>query len=164
VLPFGHRQQSAAGDILVAWHNTKVFLKWAWKWLNSPLGKGVLKCSLAYLLASMATYLSPISNFLGKQDGKHIVATTVVYFHPARSAGSMLEADIYGVLSFTYFLFIAVGSMGVSVICETQFDLIELGYILVLVVFCGGGLGKVLLSSSTSMDFTTNAEQALWAG
>lgn len=140
--PLLRRRQSAAGDFWLAVENTKDFSIWAWKWLNSPLGRGVLKCSLAYLLASMATYLGPISNWLGVQDGKHVVATTVVYFHPARSAGSMFEADIYGVLAFLYFLFISVSSMAVSVLCESQLDFIELGYILVLVVFCGGGLGE----------------------
>lgn len=135
------RRQSTAGDFWLAVQNTKDFLEEAFKWLRSPLGRGVLKCSLAYLLASMATYLRPVSNFLGKQDGKHVVATTVVYFHPARSAGSMLEANVYGILAFLYFLFISVSSMAVSVLCESQFNLIELGYTLVLVVFCGGGLG-----------------------
>jgi hypothetical protein len=73
----------------------------------------------------MATFLPPIANFLGHQDGKHIVATITVYFHPARSAGSMEEAVILGIMAFCYAVFISVSSMAVSVFCETQLGLIE---------------------------------------
>lgn len=72
-----------------------------------------------------------------------MLATIVVYFHPSRSAGSMLEADLLGVIAFIYFSFISISSMAVSVLCETQFGLITLGYVIVLVIFCGGGLGFV---------------------
>lgn len=72
-----------------------------------------------------------------------MVATITVYFHPARSAGSMEEAAILGFLAFCYAVFISVSSMAVSVFCETQLGLIELGYALVLIVFCGGGLGFI---------------------
>ena len=72
-----------------------------------------------------------------------MVATIVVYFHPGRSAGSMIEADVFGVIAFLYATFISISSMAVSVLCESQLGLIELGYVIVLVVFCGGGLGFV---------------------
>jgi hypothetical protein len=111
--------------------------------LQTPTAKAILKCSLAYLLGSMGTFLPPIANFLGHQDGKHMVATITVYFHPARSAGSMAEAAMLGIAAFCYAVFISVSSMAVSVLCETQLGLIELGYALVLVVFCGGGLGFI---------------------
>jgi hypothetical protein len=112
-------------------------------YLKTPTAKGILKCSLAYLLGSMATFLPPIANFLGHQDGKHVVATITVYFHPARSAGSMEEAVILGIIAFCYAVFISVSSMAVSVFCQSQLGLIELGYALVLIIFCGGGLGFV---------------------
>lgn len=72
-----------------------------------------------------------------------MVATIVVYFHPGRSAGGMVEAVICGVCAFVYYVFIAVSSMAVSVVCESQFEMIILGYVLVLTVFVGGGLGFV---------------------
>src|ERR1700678_157746 len=72
-----------------------------------------------------------------------MAATITVYFHPARSAGSMEEAALLGVAAFCYALFISVSSMAVSVLCETQLGMIELGYALVLIVFCGGGLGFI---------------------
>lgn len=114
-----------------------------WAYLKTPGARSILKCSLAYLLGSMATFLPPVANFLGHQDGKHMVATITVYFHPARSAGSMEEAAMLGVAAFCYAVFISVSSMAVSVLCETQLGMIELGYALVLVIFCGGGLGLV---------------------
>lgn len=72
-----------------------------------------------------------------------MVATITVYFHPARSAGSMEEAAMLGIAAFLYATFISISSMAVSVFFETQLHLIELGYALVLIVFCGGGLGFV---------------------
>ncbi|CAD6444534.1 6400fd72-2887-4d17-b4c0-db2a38c545ae [Sclerotinia trifoliorum] len=113
------------------------------KWIQSPVGKGILKCSLAYTLGSLATFSPYLANFLGHQDGKHMVATITVYFHPARSSGSMIEAAILGISAFLYAVFISVSSMAVSVYCETQLGLIELGYALILIVFCGGGLGFI---------------------
>jgi hypothetical protein len=73
-----------------------------WQFLQTPIVKDILKCSLAYLLGSMFTFLPPLAKFLGNQDGKHIVATITVYFHPARSAGSMEEAAILGFAAFLY--------------------------------------------------------------
>ena len=120
-------------------HNTKEFAAW----LQTPTAKGILKCSLAYTLGSMATFSPHLANFLGHQDGKHMVATITVYFHPARSAGSMAEAAMLGIAAFLYAVFISVSSMAVSVLCESQLGYIELGYALVLIVFCGGGLGFI---------------------
>ena len=114
-----------------------------WRYGQSPQGKGILKCSIAYLLGSMGTFLPPIANFLGHQDGKHMVATITVYFHPARSAGSMAEAVMLAFAAFCYTVFISVSSMAVAVFFETQLDMIELGFAIVLIVFCGGGLGFV---------------------
>ncbi|KAI9769527.1 MAG: hypothetical protein M1840_004004 [Geoglossum simile] len=54
----------------------------------SSTGQGILKCSLAYLLGSMVTFVVPIAALLGRHDGKHMVATITVYFNPARSQGS----------------------------------------------------------------------------
>jgi hypothetical protein len=123
--------------------NTVEASKELWKWLKTPTAKGILKCSLAYLLGSAATFLPPLANFLGRQDGKHVVATITVYFHPARSAGSMEEAALLGFGAFLYATFVGIASMATSVFFESQLDLIELGYALVLIVFCGGGLGFI---------------------
>lgn len=91
----------------------------------------------------MGTFLPPLANFLGRQDGKHIVATVMVYFHPARSAGSMLEAALLGFAAVLYATLVGFSSMAVSVFFETQLNMIEVAYVLILMLFCGGGLGFV---------------------
>lgn len=110
--------------------------------VTSDVGRGTLKCSLAYLLGSLATFVPVIANWLGKQDGKHVVATVTVYFHPARSAGSMHEATVLAALAFLYAAFVAFSSMGVSIFFG-QRDMLITGHAIVLILFCGGGLGFV---------------------
>ena len=114
-----------------------------WAFVNSKTGQGILKCSLAYLIGSMATFVPVISDLLGQQDGKHMVATVTVYFHPARSQGSMFEAVGLAILAFVYAAVISFSSMGVSILFGRTFDLMVLGHTIVLIVFCGGGLGLV---------------------
>lgn len=122
---------------------TKDRMKQAWTFANSKTGHGVFKCSIAYLLGSMATFVPFIAGLLGNQDGKHMVATITVYFHPARSKGSMIEAMICAVLAFVYAVFISFSSMGVSILFGRTLDMLVVGHIVVLIVFCGGGLGFV---------------------
>lgn len=114
----------------------------AYAFATSKTGQSMLKCSLAYLLGSLATFVVPIAGFLGKNDGKHMVATITVYFHPARSAGSMQEATLFALVAFAYAAFISFTSMAVSGFFGHH-NLLALGHAVVLVVFCGGGLGFV---------------------
>ncbi|OJD14555.1 hypothetical protein AJ78_05105 [Emergomyces pasteurianus Ep9510] len=109
----------------------------------SEAGKGVIKCSIAYLIGTLGTFLPVFAKFLGRQDGKHLVATITVYFHPARTRGSMILATIHAFLAFIYATFISVTSMGISVFFEDKLHLLPLGHVIVLLVFCGGGLGFV---------------------
>ena len=110
---------------------------------RSRTGKGVLKCSIAYLIGSLATFVPAIAAMLGQQDGKHMVATITVYFHPARSQGSMFEAVVLAIVAFAYAAFVGITSMGISIFFSRVVDLVVVGHIIVLVVFCGGGLGFV---------------------
>ena len=115
----------------------------AWRFVNSETGRGILKCSLAYLIGSMATFVPVLSDFLGQQDGKHMVATVTVYFHPARSQGSMFEAVFLALVAFVYAAFISFTSMGVSMFFGQSLHMIVLGHIIVLITFCGGALGLI---------------------
>lgn len=128
------------------WHRALVKINstasQSWNFVTSKTGQGILKCSVAYLLGSLATFVPAISNLIGKQDGKHIVATVTVYFHPARSIGSMHEATILAFIAFLYSAFISFTSMGISMFFG-QHDLLVVGHAIVLTVFCGGGLGFV---------------------
>lgn len=139
-----HRRRSQRGSKLQAiLHDCRNKLISAWGFWTSKTGQGVLKCSLAYLLGSMATFVPIISDYLGQQDGKHMVATVTVYFHPARSQGSMFEGALLAILAFIYAAFISFTSMGVTILFDQTYDLLIIGHIVVLVVFCGGGLGFV---------------------
>ena len=124
-------------------YEVKVLVEKIWSFVVSRTGQGILKCSFAYLLASMGTFVPFLADYLGDQDGKHIVATCAVYFHPARSQGSMFEAAFLAALAFAYAAFIAFTSMGVEVLFDRKLDFIALGHVIVLVVFCGGGLGFI---------------------
>ncbi|PIA95683.1 hypothetical protein CB0940_10716 [Cercospora beticola] len=107
----------------------------------SPTGQGIFKCSIGYLLGSMATLIPSIAKFFGdKQDSKHLVATVTVYFHAARTVGSMHEATVLALMGFLYAAFLSFSSMGVSIFFAHQ-DLIVVGHAIVLVVFVAGGFG-----------------------
>ncbi|KAK4457203.1 Fusaric acid resistance protein-like-domain-containing protein [Cladorrhinum samala] len=113
------------------------------QWLDSPTGRGVLKCTLAYTIGSLATFWSPISDWLGRPDGKHVVATLTVYFHPARSAGSMIEAVLIAMVAIAYAVTVSVLSMVTSVLVGSGLHLASLAHALVLTVFIGGGFGFI---------------------
>ncbi|CAI7585830.1 unnamed protein product [Penicillium manginii] len=113
------------------------------QFVASEQGIGILKFSLAYLLGSCATFIPAISNFLGQNDGKHMVATVTVYFHPARSQGSMFRALICAMLAFCYSTFLSVSSMLFENLFQDVLMAPAIGHALVLIVFCGGGLGFV---------------------
>ncbi|KAL4998115.1 transcriptional regulator of RNA polII, SAGA, subunit-domain-containing protein [Aspergillus recurvatus] len=113
------------------------------QFVTSELGIGVLKCSLAYLLGSLATFVPVLTALLGHQDSKHMVATITVYFHPARSQGSMFKALICAFLAFIYTAFISITSMCIEMFFQDTLHLLPLGHAIVLIVFCGGGLGFV---------------------
>ncbi|OLN85965.1 Uncharacterized protein C26F1.08c [Colletotrichum chlorophyti] len=124
-------------------HNIKTTALHFWDWMLSPAGKGVLKCTVAYLLASMATFLSPISAFLGKPDGKHVVATLTVYFHASRTWGSMVEAVAIATIAVLYAEVVSVLAMAFSVFVGGKLGLIPLSHVLILIFCIGGGMGFI---------------------
>jgi hypothetical protein len=130
-----------------SWQNrTKLRLqikaKDAWKFAKSSKGQGVLKCSLAYALGSLATFVPAIGSLIGKADSKHVVCTVTVYFSPARTIGSMHEGVVLALIAFCYAAFIAYTSMAVSTVFGSR-DLLQVGHAIVLIFFCGGGLGFI---------------------
>lgn len=115
----------------------------AWAWLRSAEGRQVLKCTLAYVLGSMATFWPPLFAYLGDRDGKHIVATLTVFFHPARTTGSMLEAILIAVAAVIYADIVCLLSMAVAVVSRRQLDSVAPAHAIILLVAIGGGLGFV---------------------
>ncbi|EEU45425.1 uncharacterized protein NECHADRAFT_93538 [Fusarium vanettenii 77-13-4] len=135
--------ESNKDRLRIVFHNIKVAFVLLWAWLNTDEGHGVLKCVLAYVLGSMGTFLTPLSNFLGNRDGKHVTATITVYFHPARTFGSMLEATLIAFVAVFYAEVISLLSMGIAIAMKTQFGLTATAHALVLIICIGGGLGFV---------------------
>ncbi|KAL7928438.1 Fusaric acid resistance protein-like domain-containing protein [Trichoderma chlorosporum] len=115
----------------------------AWRWLQTDEGRQVLKCTLAYLLGTTATFWPPLSNFLGRRDGKHIAATLTVYFHPARTAGSMLEAVMIAIVAVVYAELVCMLSMGIAIASRAISGSAAPAHAIVLIVCIGGGLGLV---------------------
>ncbi|KAK4613399.1 hypothetical protein CLAFUW4_08890 [Fulvia fulva] len=113
----------------------------AWDFALSPTGQGIFKCSIGYVLGSLATLNYTVAGlFGGRQDSKHQVATTVVYFHPARTLGSMHEATIIAFVAFLYAAFLSLCSMGLSIFFAKN-DMMAVGHAIVLIFFIGGGFG-----------------------
>ncbi|KXT15298.1 hypothetical protein AC579_2801 [Pseudocercospora musae] len=116
-------------------------LRHFWTFATSPTGQGIFKSSIAYLLGSMATLIPWVAAwFGGRNDSKHLVATITVYFHPARTVGSMHEAFVLSLIAFCYAAFLSFGSMAVSIFFAHQ-HIIMVGHAVVLIVFVAGGFG-----------------------
>ncbi|KAF4455677.1 hypothetical protein F53441_2077 [Fusarium austroafricanum] len=135
--------ESIGDRVHIITHNVKTAFILIWLWLHTEEGHGVLKCTLAYVLGSLGTYYPPLTAFLGHRDGKHVSATITVYFHPARTVGSMLEASVIAVVAVLYAEVISLLSMGIAIAMRTQFGLTATAHILILVICIGGGLGFV---------------------
>lgn len=140
LIPFFSRE-SLSGRFDALTHNSRAGVMRAWDWLKSPAGRGVLKCTLAYSLGSLFTLWEPLSDFLGKPDGKHVVATITVYFHPARTAGSMVEGTLIAIVAVCYAEIVSVASMATSVFFGSTLHMAAVAYTLVLLVFVAGGFG-----------------------
>lgn len=108
---------------------------------TSDNGHGVLKCSIAYFLATLATFSLPISSLLSThQDANQLLANVVVWFDPARSLGAMELAMLLASLAYAYGVTICFASMGTAGFLN-QHDLLVLAHVIILVVFVGFALG-----------------------
>ncbi|XWW96883.1 hypothetical protein V2A60_004863 [Cordyceps javanica] len=114
-----------------------------WRWLCSDQGHQVLKCTFAYVLGSLATFSPLLSGFLGDRDGKHIVATLTVFFHPARTTGSMIEAILVAIVAVICANVVCVLSMTVAVLSRKQLDSVAPAHAIILLMAVGGGLGFI---------------------
>lgn len=81
---------------------------------HNQITRNVLKCSLAYFIASLGVYWTPFNTLLGNTDSKHVVATVAVYFHPARSKGSMHQSLIFVSISLIFSFLISFGCRSIS--------------------------------------------------
>ncbi|KAF7540930.1 hypothetical protein G7Z17_g12075 [Cylindrodendrum hubeiense] len=97
----------------IAAYNVKVAFIAAWAWLQTDEGHGVLK------------------------------STLTVYFHPARTVGSMLEAVVIAIIAVIYAEVVSLLSMGIAIVFRAQLGITAAAHALILIICIGGGLGFV---------------------
>lgn len=118
-------------------------------WFLSSMQKKVLKCSVAYAIASLFT-LSPVLSSLigqpfdyeGPTANAHFIATVAVYYNPAKSVGAMLEADLFMLWAACFAVSICCLSMGTAVWLNRH-ELEGLSHMIVLAVFFAGSCGFI---------------------
>ncbi|KAJ3537568.1 hypothetical protein NM688_g6665 [Phlebia brevispora] len=96
------------------------------RWFQMPtiplLYKNILKCSIAYFIGSLFTFSPYLSGFISDLTGYgpgertpspsgHMVATVAVYFNPAKTFGSMFEADTFCLVGLLFATFVSLSSM-----------------------------------------------------
>ncbi|KAI8096622.1 Fusaric acid resistance protein-like-domain-containing protein [Halteromyces radiatus] len=89
------------------------FLNHLGKWMTlTPQQHAVLKCSFAYFVGSLFTFVPTLNEFIGNNRvSSHLVATATVFFNPAKTLGGMVEATAYGWGYTLFALSVCLGSM-----------------------------------------------------
>lgn len=78
----------------------------------TPRQRLVLKCSFAYFLGSLFTFVPTLNAFIGNNHtSSHLVATATVFFNPAKTLGGMVEAAAYGWGYVLFAVCVCLGSM-----------------------------------------------------
>lgn len=72
----------------------------------------VLKCSIAYTLGSLFTFVPALNGLLLGTSSAHTIATVSVYYNPAKSLGTMLEADAFCLLVATVSALVSLAAVG----------------------------------------------------
>lgn len=81
----------------------------------TPQQKSVLKCSFAYFVGSLFTFVPALNGFIGNNRvSSHLVATATVFFNPAKTLGGMVEASAYGWGYTLFALSVCLGSMATT--------------------------------------------------
>ncbi|KAJ6456388.1 Fusaric acid resistance protein-like-domain-containing protein [Mycena sanguinolenta] len=95
------------------------------------LYRNIIKCAVAYFIASLFTFSPYLSSFIsdlttyGDRERRpapsgHMVATVMVYFNPAKTMGGMVEADLYCFVGLVYSAFVCLSSMSMFWWLETK--------------------------------------------
>ncbi|KAJ1027495.1 hypothetical protein NDA18_003499 [Ustilago nuda] len=118
------------------------------------LHRSIIKCAIAYFVASLFTYTPALSrwltSFLPNNDPEddvpfsnlHMIATVAVYFHPAKTLGAMVEADLFALGAFIYAVTLGFCSMAVAVFLH-EVDRILVSDIISVLFFLGIGMALV---------------------
>src|SRR5437762_2945423 len=70
-----HRRRTSTSSTALRLSQMRIKTRKFTDWLLRNKAHLVFKCSIAYLIGSMATFAGPIAALLGKSGGKHLVAT-----------------------------------------------------------------------------------------
>ncbi|WWC71453.1 uncharacterized protein I206_105409 [Kwoniella pini CBS 10737] len=141
---------------------------WRKIWPLSPVAIAILKCSLAYLIASLFTYVPFLAELLSTQsqvdahgrvtykpaNSAHMVATIVVYYNPAKSLGNMLLSTRYCLVLAVFASFVSLAAMGTIELFDhfspshgTIWDWIsEMGDWVVCILWIGGSMSTLAWS------------------
>jgi hypothetical protein len=110
-------------------HNNCLLIKLTalYKWIVSNIftlsykQKMVLKCSFAYLLGSLFTFIPFLNNMLRTAKlSSHVIATVTVFFNPSKTVGGMIEAISYGLLYTVCALVLSLLSMVVALSLRSE--------------------------------------------
>ncbi|KAI9480671.1 MAG: hypothetical protein EXX96DRAFT_521939 [Benjaminiella poitrasii] len=73
--------------------------------------KMVLKCTIAYMIGSLFTFIPQLNTLCGTHIASHMAATVTVFFNPAKTVGGMVEAAGYGWIYTLAALSLSLASM-----------------------------------------------------
>ncbi|KAI0929858.1 hypothetical protein AcV5_006710 [Taiwanofungus camphoratus] len=118
-----------------------------------PLYRNILKCSVAYFIASLFTFSPYLSGFIADltnygagestpSPSGHMVATVAVYYNPAKTLGGMVEADVFCFMGLLFAAFVSLSSMSMFWFFEVKPGLEWLADSLVL-LWIGLGMSAV---------------------
>ncbi|KAI9306638.1 Fusaric acid resistance protein-like-domain-containing protein [Cunninghamella echinulata] len=98
------------------WHQLIDFLNRMGSWMTfTPQQRTVLKCSFAYFVGSLFTFIPALNELIGhNRVSSHLVATATVFFNPAKTLGGMVEASLYGWGYTLFAVSISLGSMATT--------------------------------------------------
>ncbi|OAD76278.1 hypothetical protein PHYBLDRAFT_186217 [Phycomyces blakesleeanus NRRL 1555(-)] len=87
--------------------------------------KMVLKCSFAFFLGSLFTFVPILNHLVGGQlAATHVIATVTTFFSPAKTVGNMIQAVSFGFLYTLLALGVSLLSMLTAVYLREQDQLI----------------------------------------
>ncbi|CAG8472731.1 1666_t:CDS:2 [Paraglomus occultum] len=122
--------------LISTYYHIKNFLKK--KLYLSPSEKDVVKCALAYFLASLFTFVPALNSLcdFDRDRNSYLVAAVAVFFNPAKTLGGIFEAVFFALVGGFYGCLVGIASMACAVWFNDN-DLRTLGH-LVSVLWCGG--------------------------
>ncbi|KAA1104029.1 hypothetical protein PGT21_007693 [Puccinia graminis f. sp. tritici] len=124
----------------------------------------ILKCSIAYLIASLFSFYDPLSDLLvlpfgldGPFSGAHVVATIVTYYRPAATVGGMIEANHHAIWGLFWLAVIIVGSTLTSFLIENRI----ISHAIILIFFVGFGYGSMAWVKLKSPGFASTCSMII---